>query len=84
MSAMQFFPGNIFRRNDNEFVPGDTRAEYDFLDPAAGDLAANGCSEHHFGQDHVVNVLRPAGYFVASLLTRNRVADDMVAVHFVS
>src|ERR1700761_1828324 len=75
--------GNIFRRNDDEFIPGSAAAERDFYDAAARDPAPNRCSEQHFGQDHIVNVLGPAGYFVASLLTRNGVADDAITAHFV-
>ena len=76
--------GNIFRGNDHEFIPGDAGAECDFPDPAARNPAANGCAEEHVGQDHIVDVLRPAGHLVASLFTRNRIADDGIAVHLAS
>ena len=75
-------PRNIFRGNDHEFIPGNSRSERDLSDPAAGNLAANGCSEQHIWQNHIIDVLRSSGYLVASLFARNRLANDPIAAHF--
>jgi hypothetical protein len=77
------FPGNISCRNDHEFIPVDAGTETDVPDPAARNLAANGCSEQHVGQNHIVDVLRPSGYFVAPFLARNRLADDVIRAHLI-
>ncbi len=74
-------PGNIFRGNDHEFIPGDFGTECDLVDAAARNLTANRRSEEHVGQNHIVNILRPSGYLVAPFLARNRLADDVLAVH---
>ena len=72
------FPGNIFRGNDHEFIPVNSRSERDLVDTPAGNLAANRRSEEHVWQSHVVDVLRPSGDLVPPLLTRNGLADDAV------
>src|SRR5258708_16406480 len=75
-------PRNIFRRNDHEFIPGNSRTEGDLSDPEEGNLAAKRRSEKHIWQNHIVDVLGSAGYLVAPLLARNRLADDAIAVHY--
>src|SRR5258708_12917514 len=75
-------PRNIFRRNDHEFIPGNSRTEGDLSDPAAGNLAANRRSEKHIWQNHIVDVLGSAGYLVAPLLARNRLPTNAIPVHY--
>src|SRR3984885_8471254 len=75
------FPGNIFRRYDNKFIPIDSRTECDLLDPPPWYLAANRGSEKHVGQNHIVDVAGPSGHFVAPLFSRDRVTDDGIVVH---
>src|SRR5580658_8345389 len=72
---------NIFRRNDHELIPVNSRTEVDLSDQAARNTAANRRAEEHVRQNHVVDVLRPAGYLVAPLLAGNRLPDDVLAVH---
>ena len=57
-------------------MPGPKR---DLPDPAARNLAANRCSKEHVGQNHIVDVLRLSGYFVAPFFARNRLADDVAS-----
>ena len=78
---MQFLPGISFADDDYEFIPRDAGTERDLLDPSPRNLAANGCSEEHVGQNHVIDVLRPSGHLVAPFFARNRFADDGICVH---
>ena len=73
--------GNVFGRDDYEFVPCDPCTEGDLLDLATRDLAANGGSVQHVGQNHVVHVLRLSGHLLATFLAWNRLADDSIIRH---
>src|ERR1700693_2059027 len=74
-------PGNIFRRHDHKLVPGDAGVERNFLDSAAGNLAANRRAMEHIRQEHVVDVQSFSVSLLASFLARNRRADDALMVH---
>jgi len=75
------FPGNIFRRYDYKFIPGNSGTKCDLLDPATRNAATNCCSEEHARENHVVDVLRPSSYLVASLFAWDRSTDDAIAIH---
>src|ERR1700683_1816699 len=72
---------NVLRGYNHELVPGDAGVECDFLDSAAGNLAANRRAIKHSRQNHIVNVHSFSGYFLAPLFARNRSTDDAFMVH---
>src|ERR1700730_526375 len=64
-------PRDIFCRHNNKLVPCDSRAKSYLFNLAARNAAADSGTVEHVRQRHVIDVLRSASNFVASLLARN-------------
>src|SRR4029077_8954184 len=62
---------DIFCRHNNKLVPCDSRAKSYLFNLAARNAAANSSTVEHVRQRHVIDVLRSASNFVASLLAWN-------------
>ncbi len=72
---------NVFRRNDDKFVPWDFRSEVNCLDSSTRRVAAHCGAIYHSGQNHVIDVLRASRDLFAAFLARNVHADDGFAFH---
>src|SRR5712692_8695777 len=63
--------GDVLRRNDGEFIPGDALAECNPANASTSAGAADGCAVQHSGEAEIVHVARLAGYFVAPFFSGN-------------
>src|ERR1700722_10716944 len=75
---------NIARRDDHESGPVDLWVKRDRLDDPPRNLATNRRAEEHSRQGHVIDVPRPASYFVAAFFARHRLADDVFFRHVIT
>ena len=73
--------GNIFRGDDDKFVPVDAGAEGNGFYFAARDAAADGGAVKHAGQSHVIDVAGFAGDFSAAFHAGDGDADDGIGFH---
>src|SRR5438309_3595718 len=74
-------PRNVFRGDNNIFVPGDAWIKIDFFDFPARDDATYGRAVKHTGQNHVIHVTRHSGDFVPAFLARHGGSNDVTDGH---
>src|SRR5262252_3897546 len=75
------FSWDIFRRNDHELVPIDSRAECNLCDPAAWNAASHGCAEKHAGKYNVVDIKRLSRNLAAALQSRHGLTNNAIRAH---
>src|SRR6266481_1581433 len=69
---------NILRRDHYKFAPLELRIKRNVFDYTPRNLAANRRAVEHPRHGHVVDVPRRAGHFVAALLARHRLANNVL------
>ncbi len=75
------FPGNIFCLDDGELVPGDAVSETNGSNAPASEGAANRDPVQHVRKCEVVDVLRAARDFLASLFALHRFSNEVCLHH---
>ena len=71
LDAPVYSAGDVLGRDEYEFVPINSWAEGELSDSAAGNAAADGGTVEHAGQNHVVDIARMSGDFVATFHAGN-------------
>ncbi len=71
------FARNVFRRHDDEFVPGDVALKGDVLDAATRARAADGRAVEHLREVQIVYIARLPRDFIAAFFARHGLPDEL-------